>query len=136
MTPTKIVSISLTDNILKDLERIKLDRGFMSRSEVIRNAIVEKISEIKSTIQSDDRVFATIIVISEFDRHDIDKKLSKLRHEYNRLVIEDIHRHVEEKYCVETFHAEGKNSEITNLIGRIRGIKGITQLKYSIISLT
>lgn len=82
------------------------------------------------------KVFATIIVISEFDRHDIDKKLSKLRHGFNLLVLEDIHRYVEEKYCVEIFHAEGKNSEITNLIGRIRGIKGIYQLKYAIISLT
>jgi CopG family nickel-responsive transcriptional regulator len=87
-------------------------------------------------IGNDDLVFATIITITEYERHDIEKRISKLRHEFNNLVIEDIHRHIGEKYCVEIFHTEGKNSEISNLIGRIRGIKGIIQLKYTIVSLS
>ncbi len=130
-----IVSISLTKQILESLEKLIEKRGYFSRSEAIRDAIRGIILEYDVSIKSDDLVFATIIIISEYERHDVEKKLSKLRHEFNEIVIEDTHRHIKDKYCVELFLAEGKNSEVVNLLGRIRGIRGINQIKYTILPL-
>lgn len=48
-----IVSISLTSKILEGSKRMELDRGYFSRSEVIRDAIRDKISEIDTTIDLD-----------------------------------------------------------------------------------
>ncbi|MHA1147099.1 MAG: CopG family ribbon-helix-helix protein [Promethearchaeota archaeon] len=130
-----IVSISLTSQILKSLEKLIEKRGYFSRSEAIRDAIRSIILEYDLSIANDDLVFATIIIISEFERHDVEKKLSKLRHEYNEIVIEDTHRHVKDKYCIEIFLVEGKNSEVITLLGHIRGIRGINQIKFTILPL-
>ncbi len=130
-----IVSISLTQQILDSLEKLIEKRGYFSRSEAIRDAIRGIILEYDVSIKNEDLVFATIIIISEYERHDVEKKLSKLRHEFNHIVIEDTHRHIKDKYCVESFLAEGKNSEVINLLGRIRGIRGINQIKYTILPL-
>ncbi|MHA1376024.1 MAG: CopG family ribbon-helix-helix protein [Promethearchaeota archaeon] len=130
-----IVSISLTSQILESLEKLIEKRGYFSRSEAIRDAIRGIILEYDLSIKSDDLVFATIIIISEYERHDVETQLSKLRHEFNDIVIEDTHRHIKDKYCVETFLAEGKNTEVINLLGRIRGIRGINQIKYVILPL-
>ncbi|MHA1266811.1 MAG: CopG family ribbon-helix-helix protein [Candidatus Helarchaeota archaeon] len=128
-----IVSISLTSKILKDLEALVKQRGYFSRSEAIRDAIRGIILEHNLSLKSEDNVFAIIIVVSEFEREDIDLKLSKLRHKFNELVVEDIHRHIKDKYCIELFIMEGKNSEVIDLIGRIRGIKGINQVKFLLL---
>jgi len=130
-----IVSISLTGKILKDLEKLTEDRGYFSRSEAIRDAIRNIILEHKLSIEEEEMVFATIIIAYEIERGDIDHKFSKLRHEYNEIVIENIHRHVKNQYCIELFILEGKNSQIVELIGRIRGIRGINQVKFLILPL-
>ncbi|NVM04100.1 MAG: CopG family ribbon-helix-helix protein [Candidatus Helarchaeota archaeon] len=130
-----VVSISLTSKILKDLEKITNERGYFSRSEAIRDAIRNIVLEYDLSLMDKDVVFATIIVAHEFARGDIDNKLSKLRHEYEEIVIENIHRHVKDQYCIELFVVEGKNSQVLELIGRVRGIKGINQVKYIVLPL-
>ncbi|MBN1215644.1 MAG: CopG family ribbon-helix-helix protein [Candidatus Lokiarchaeota archaeon] len=131
-----IISVSLTKKLTESLEKLVKKRGYFSRSEAIRDAVRSIIVDYDINVKDQDRVFASIIVVNEFDRNDVENKLSKLRHDYNNLIIEVLHRHVEEKYCIELFLAEGKNIEITNLLARIRGIRGINQLKYTILPLT
>lgn len=130
-----IVSISLTSQILKSLDKIIEERGYFSRSEAIRDAIRGIILEYDLSLRDNDLVFAAIITINEYDRHDIEKKLSKLRHEFNDIVIEVTHRHIKDQYCIEIFLVEGKNSEVTNLLARIRGIRGLNQIKFIILPL-
>ncbi len=130
-----IISVSLTKKLTESLERLVKKRGYFSRSEAIRDAVRSIIVDYDINVKDQDLVFASIIVVNEFERNDVEKKLSKLRHDYNNLIIEVLHRHVEEKYCIELFLAEGKNIEVSNLLARIRGIRGINQLKYTILPL-
>ncbi|MHA1784191.1 MAG: CopG family ribbon-helix-helix protein [Candidatus Helarchaeota archaeon] len=130
-----IVSISLTSKILDDLEKLTKERGYFSRSEAIRDAIRSTILEHDLSLKNEDDVFSIIITINEFKRSEIDAKLSRLRHESDDLVIENIHRHIRDKYCLELFVVEGKNSEVIEFIGRIRGIRGISQVKFVILPL-
>ncbi|MHA1271111.1 MAG: CopG family ribbon-helix-helix protein [Candidatus Helarchaeota archaeon] len=128
-----IVSISLTRRILDDLEFLVEKRGYFSRSEAIRDAIRSIIIEHNLNLENEDLVFALIIVVYDFEKEFIDSKISKIRHEFNKLIVEDIHRHIKEQYCIELFIIEGKNVEVINLLGRIRGIKGIYQVKFLIL---
>ncbi|MHA1311967.1 MAG: CopG family ribbon-helix-helix protein [Candidatus Helarchaeota archaeon] len=128
-----IVSVSLTSTILNDLEKLIKKRGYYSRSEAIRDAIRAMLLDYDLSLKNEDMVFAMIIVVNDFVREDVEIRLSKLRHEFNNLIIEDIHRHIKEQYCIEIFLAEGRNSEVSDLIGRIRGIKGVNQVKYLVL---
>ena len=38
--------------------------------------------------------------------------MTEMRHEFDDVVIENVHRHIGEKYCLEIFIAEGSNSRI------------------------
>ncbi|MHA1195088.1 MAG: CopG family ribbon-helix-helix protein [Promethearchaeota archaeon] len=131
----QIISVSLSNQMVDSLKKLVEKRGYFSRSEAIRDAIRGLILDYDINIKSKDTVFATIIIVSEFERHDIELKLSKLRHEYNDIIIEDIHRHVKDKYCIELFLVEGKNKDVLDLLGRIRGLRGIYQIKYTILPL-
>ena len=51
------------------------------------------------------------------------------------VVVENVHRHIGEKYCLEIFIGEGNYQRILDLIGRIRGMRGIQQIKAMFMSL-
>ncbi|MHA1432039.1 MAG: hypothetical protein ACTSRV_16860, partial [Candidatus Freyarchaeota archaeon] len=58
-----------------------------------------------------------------------ENRISDLRHEFDDVIIENIHRHIGDQYCLEILIAEGEAKRILDLMGRIRGIRGIQQVK-------
>jgi CopG family nickel-responsive transcriptional regulator len=74
-------------------------------------------------------VAATIMVTCDYARKGVDLKMTELRHEFDDVVIENVHRHIGEKYCLEIFIIEGNNERILDLIGRVRGMRGIQQVR-------
>lgn len=129
------MSISLTSNLLKKLEEFMRERGFSSRSEAIRDAVRASLSEYELGRFERGKVTATITVISEHKRHDVDERLMRLRHEHDEIVSGNMHIHLGKDYCLEIFITEGDVGKVLNFIGRIRAMRGIQQVKYTMVPL-
>lgn len=130
-----IVSISLTSNLLKKLDEFMQERGYSSRSEAIRDAVRDSLSEYELSRFERGKVTATITVISEHERHDVDERLMRLRHKHDDIVSGNMHIHLGKTYCLEIFITEGEAAKVLNFIGRIRAMRGIQQVKYTIVPL-
>lgn len=130
-----IVSISLTSDLLKKLDGFMRERGYSSRSEAIRDAIRELLSGFELSRFETGKVTATITVISEHERHDVNERLMRLRHEHDEIVSSNMHIHLGELYCLEVFITEGEAEKVLNFISRIRAMRGIQQVKYTIVPL-
>jgi len=130
-----IVSISLTSDLLKRIDELLQEGNYSSRSEVIRDAVRDLLSQFELSKFEKGKVTATITVISEHERHDVDEKLMRLRHEHDEIVSANMHIHLGEAYCLEVFITEGEIEKVTNFIRKIRGMRGIQQVKYTIVPL-
>lgn len=126
-----VISISLDSSLLKKLDQLVEERGYSSRSEAVRDAVRTFLSEHEIKKGEGGRVISTIIIMWEYERRDVDEQLAKLRHEYNDIVTGNMHIHLTRGNCLEIFIAEGELNEIYKLIGRIRAIKGVHQVKYT-----
>jgi len=80
-----------------------------------------------------ERVTAPITVISEHERHDVDERLMRLRHEHDEIVSGNMHIHLGKTYCLEIFITEGKVNDVLNFISKIRAMRGIQQVKYTMV---
>jgi CopG family nickel-responsive transcriptional regulator len=128
-----VVSMSLTNDLLRKLDALIKDKSYSSRSEAIRDAIRNSLSEYELSRLERGRVAATITTISEYVRRDIDERLMRLRHEYNELVTGNMHIHLGGKYCLEVFIAQGDVEDVISFISRVRSIRGVQQVKYTIV---
>ncbi len=131
-----VISISLSSELLKKLDEIMKKKGYSSRSEAIRDAVRESLSEYELRRLENGSVTATVTVISELERHDVDEKLIRLRHEHDDIVSGNMHIHLGKAYCLEIFITQGEFEQVLNFIGRIRATRGIQQVKYTIVPLT
>jgi len=66
-------------------------------------------------------------------RRDVDERLMRLRHNYNELVTGNMHIHLGGNYCLEVFITQGDVENILNFIGKVRAIRGVQQVKYTIV---
>lgn len=131
-----VVSISLTPNLLKRLEEFMENRGYSSRSETIRDAIRGLLSEYDLNRFKGGEVAATITVISDRKNREVSERLMRLRHEHDEIVFGNMHIHLGRNYCLEVFITEGDSKEVMDFLGRIRAMRGIQEVKYTIIPLS
>ncbi len=133
MIEMPVVSISITRNLLKKLGDFIREKGYSSRSEAIRAAIRDTISDYELNGFREGKVTATITVISRHERHDVDERLMRLRHEHDEIVSGNMHIHLGKTYCLEIFITEGDIRAVLDFISRIRAIRGIQQVKYTMV---
>ena len=130
-----VISITLPSDLLNQFDEFMKSRGYFSRSEAFRDAVRNLISEAEIAKISSGNVAATIMTTCDYARKDVDLKITELRHEFDDVVIENVHRHINGKYCVEIFVTEGNNDRILNLINRLRGLHGIQQVRAMFMTL-
>jgi CopG family nickel-responsive transcriptional regulator len=130
-----VISITLPIELLRKFDDFTKARGYYSRSEAFRDAVRNLISEADVAKLETGSVAATIMITSDYARRDVDLRMTEVRHEFDDVVVENVHRHIDDKYCLEIFIAQGKNERMLDLIGRVRGMRGIQQVKAMFMSL-
>ncbi len=124
-----VVSVTIPGELLRKFDEFMKTRGYYSRSEAFRDAIRSLMAETELAKLETGNVAATIMIICDYARKDVDLRMTEVRHEFDDVVIENVHRHIGEKYCLEIFIAEGNNERILDLVGRVRGMRGIQQVR-------
>lgn len=128
-----VVSLTLPEELLERLDEFVKSRGYYSRSEAFRDAVRNLISEWEFSRRESNYVATTIMVTSDYKDEEVDLRIGEIRHEFDDIVVENIHRHIGQRYCLEILLAEGDYKRILDLIGRIRGIRGINQVRTMFI---
>lgn len=130
-----VISITLPGELLVRFDKFMKTRGYYSRSEAFRDAVRSLIAESDMAKTETGEVAATVMITCDYARRDVDLRMTEVRHEFDDVVVENVHRHIDDKYCLEIFIAQGKNMRILDLIGRVRGMRGIQQVKAMFMSL-
>ncbi len=130
-----VISITLPSGLLGKFDEFIKARGYYSRSEAFRDAIRSLIAEAEVAKLETGRVAATMMITCEYARRDVDLRMSEVRHEFDDVVVENFHRHIDQQYCLEVFIAEGDHQRVLELIGRIRGMRGIQEVKATFLPL-
>jgi len=130
-----VISITLPRDLLKKFDQFSKARGYYSRSEAFRDALRNLIAEAEIAKTETGHVAATLMITCEYARRDVDLRMSEVRHEFDDIVVENVHRHINKQYCLEVFIAEGNNQRVLELIGRIRGMRGIQEVKATFMPL-
>jgi CopG family nickel-responsive transcriptional regulator len=133
--PLPVISISLSSELLRKLDVFMRDKGYSSRSEAIRDGIRDLLAEFELSKFEKGKVTATITVISAHERHDVDQRLMRLRHEHDETVSADMHIHLGREYCLEVFITRGEAEKVLDFISKIRAMRGIQQVKYTMVPL-
>ena len=126
-----VISLSLTPELLSKLDDFVMESGYSSRSEAIRIAVREALSEFTLQRLKREQVVATITVISDRERHDLNSRLMELRHEFDESIFGNMHLHIGKGYCVEIFILREEPERVLDFVSRVRAFRGIREVKYA-----
>jgi CopG family nickel-responsive transcriptional regulator len=104
-----IVSISLSDELLTELDKLQKSMGFTGRSEVIRAGIRSFVSEEKQKDELSGNLHAILLVVHNDEFDDI---IAGLKHSFEDLIITHLHSKIHGNKCVELFMLDGDAEKI------------------------
>ena len=122
-----IVSISLNDLILKEIDRIQEEYGYSGRSEVIRTGLRLLISENKNTEEIIGDINSILILIHN---HDDEKIVSEIKHKFEDIIKTQIHNHLRKDKCLEIFVLEGESRKIKDMIRLFQTSRKMDLIKF------
>lgn len=106
-----VVSISLNDSMLSELDSIKEDMGYSGRSEVMRAAARMLIDDYRHK-KPLEGIMSAVIIAVHVKRDDV---ISIVKHKYEEIISTQIHNHSIEKNCIDIFILNGRATMIKEM---------------------
>jgi CopG family transcriptional regulator, nickel-responsive regulator len=122
MTVTRF-SVSLEEELLKELDQFAQDNSFANRSQALRHLIEKNIIEKKWLCNNS--VAGAIVMIYDHHKKDILAKSNDIQHSYFDVILSSQHYHLSHDFCLEIIAVKGYANKLTELSDKLIGIKGI-----------
>ncbi|MEJ2259018.1 MAG: CopG family ribbon-helix-helix protein [Nitrosopumilaceae archaeon] len=107
-----IVSISLNEEILSELDKLQKSMGFSGRSEAIRAGIRSFVSEEKQKSDLSGNIHAILLVVHN---DEFDHVVSGITHNFEDLITTHLHSKIEKEKCMELFLIDGDAEKVSTM---------------------
>jgi len=99
-----IISISLSEQLLQEIDQLKDETGFSGRSDVIRASARMLIADNQDKKNLEGNINSILILIHKQESED---KVTEIKHDFEDIIETQIHSHLKEDKCLELFILEG-----------------------------
>lgn len=129
----KRFGVSIPENLLNRFDEVVKKKGYIGRSEAIRDAMRLYISQFDWEEQQEGAL-ATFNVVFQH-KPKLMSELIKAQHNSKVHVISSVHVHLTHSHCLEVISMEGNRKEIEKLTNTISGLSGVEYSRLFTFSL-
>ncbi|MCW4005487.1 MAG: nickel-responsive transcriptional regulator NikR [Candidatus Bathyarchaeota archaeon] len=127
-----IISLSIPDALLEQVDQTIKERGFASRSEIARQALRLYLNE---DLKIEDAQGETVATITLIYRENADRRrLLETQHVHSGLVSTFLHAHIHKGFCLEVLILKGQAAVIRKFVDTLRLNEQIAQIKIALIN--
>jgi CopG family nickel-responsive transcriptional regulator len=119
------ISLTLPEDLLKQLDRFLSSRKYPSRSEAVRDAVTSFLAEQESLEQIGERVVGVLLLLYDHEIPGLPEKIIELQHESGEVVAAAQHIHIDERNCLEIIPLRGEGERIRKLVERLGALRGV-----------
>ncbi|MER5176582.1 MAG: CopG family ribbon-helix-helix protein [Candidatus Nitrosocosmicus sp.] len=121
-----IISISLNENIIQELDKLQKLLGFSGRSEIVRASVRNLLLEEKRIEELNGILHSVLLVIHD---EKSDQEISEMRHDYDKIINTHIHNKIDKDRCLEIFVLYGDSKDIKNMTKKFQGNRKMDQVR-------
>lgn len=121
-----IVSVSLNEDILNEVDKLQKALGFSGRSEIVRAGIRNLLAEEKERQNLSGSLFAVLLAIHD---EKSDDQVTTMQHDYDRLITTHIHNKIDGDRCLEIFLIKGEADEVKDMTKKFQSNKKMDHVK-------
>jgi CopG family nickel-responsive transcriptional regulator len=121
-----VISASLNESILDDMNKAQQNLGFSGRSELIRAAVRMFLAEMKAQSEISGKIHGVLITSHNQDTEHV---VTKVKHKYEDIITTQIHNRLESGKCLEVFILEGSAERANQMVKALQTNKKMDYVK-------
>lgn len=125
-----VVSISLNENLIKELDTIQGDSGYSGRSELVRAAIRLFITESRENRRITGNLNALLLALHN---QDSEHHVTLIKSKYLDVIHTQLHNKFKEGKCMELFILDGDSNRVKELVKELQQNEENNYVKLIII---
>ena len=118
------IGVSLEPELLKLFDESISKKGYVSRSEAIRDLVRDSLAESEWK-NEDEWMVGTVVMVYDHTITSVGDKLTDLQHAHQPLVTTSVHVHLDHDKCMEILICEGKLKDLKRFADEVISIKGV-----------
>jgi CopG family transcriptional regulator, nickel-responsive regulator len=122
-----VISISLNEQNVKDLDAIQKELGFSGRSEAVRTALRMLVAERNERKKMVGHVDGALIIVTEMGSSE---SIDEIYHKNQEMIKTHIHNHVGGDRCMNLLMIEGEAGRVNRILDELERLDGISYLKF------
>jgi CopG family nickel-responsive transcriptional regulator len=127
MSNMSVISVSLTDKNIEDLDKFQKLLGLAGRSETIRVCLRSAETELRERESLKGDVEGILIAVHKAENgHGLDEA----RHRYQKNITTQIHSHLKSGKCLDVFLVSGDSATIREVIADLQKDESLEYIKF------
>ncbi|MDW5562058.1 MAG: ribbon-helix-helix protein, CopG family [Methanomassiliicoccus sp.] len=127
MRNMSVISVSLTDKNIEDLDRLQEMLGLAGRSEAIRMCLRSAEAEIREREKLEGEVEGIMISVHKTDEgHGLDE----MRHIFQDNIRTQVHSHLKNGKCLDIFLVGGPAGDLKNMLAAFQKDESLEYIKF------
>jgi CopG family nickel-responsive transcriptional regulator len=120
------IGISLEEGLLSQFDRLIADKGYVNRSEAIRDLIRDALvqREWSEAGGREERV-AVVTLVYDHDSSSLAQKLAHIQHRNHKAVVSALHVHMDAHNCLEVLVLRGRAQEVLAMAEGLVSTRGV-----------
>jgi CopG family nickel-responsive transcriptional regulator len=123
--------VSIQTRLLDQFDRLIAQKGYVNRSEAIRDLIRNQLVAITAEHEEGEMVGTLTFVYNHHVRQ-LSDLLTEFQHQHYGAVIAALHVHLDEENCLEVLVIRGPSGEIRRIADTLIGTKGVKHGKLTL----
>lgn len=116
--------ISIDDRLLQRFDEMTRQKGYINRSEAIRDLIRAALVE-DQWARGDEEIVGTVTLVFDHHTRDLSDKLTEQQHTHHDAIVSTLHVHLDAHHCLEVVVVRGKARDVKRLADELIGTKGV-----------
>lgn len=126
--------VSIDNKLLKRFDAIITEKGYVNRSEAIRDLIRDMLVS-EEILNPDIESIGTLTLVYSHDVRELSDKLNDIQHHYHRIIISATHIHLDEHNCLEVLILKGKTKDVKTIADKLLSVKNVRHGKLTITTM-
>lgn len=116
--------ISIDQRLLERFDTLLDEKGYVNRSEAIRDLIRAALVE-EDWARDDKEMVGTVTLVYDHHTRDLADKLTEQQHSHHDAIVSALHVHLDAHHCLEVVVVRGRAREVKRLADELIGTKGV-----------
>jgi CopG family nickel-responsive transcriptional regulator len=119
------VTITLDDELMRELDELIRARGYQNRSEAVRDLTRAGLQQVRTEASPDQQCVAALVYVYDHGVRELARRLTDAFHDHHDMAVSTLHVHLDHESCMEVALLKGPASGVTRFAERVIAERGV-----------